>query len=57
MIHRLFFDIGHEDFECKDKLFIKYPSAKQLTCDMPANDDDVYTVGQIINGKRLFKYA
>lgn len=57
MIHRLFFDIGHEDFDCRDKLFIKYPSAKPITNNEPANDDDVFKVGQIIEGKRLFKYA
>lgn len=57
MIHRLFFDIGHEDFDCVEKLFIKYPSAKPITDNKPANDDDTYKVGQLINGKRLHKYA
>jgi len=57
MIHRIFFDIGHEDFDCGEKLLIKYPRAKKLTNNVPANDDDDYEVGQMINGKRLYKYA
>jgi len=56
MIHRIFFDIGHEDFDCVEKLFVKYPRAKAVKDNKPANGDDVYKVGQVVDGKLLFKY-
>lgn len=52
MIHRIFFDIGHEDFDTSTELFLKYPKAKKT----PLVEEDEDTPLELENGRFLFKY-
>lgn len=52
LIHRLFFDVGYEDFATSSDLLLKYPKAKIRPVE--ANDD--VCVIELEDGKYLFKY-
>jgi len=53
MIHRIFFDVGYEDFSTSTELFIKYPKAKIV-----AKKDEEATAAsvEIEGGKFLVRY-
>jgi len=53
MIHRIFFDVGHEDFETSTDLLLKYPKAKQTHVN---EDGKIVKDVELEDGKLLFKY-
>lgn len=53
MIHRIFFDVGYEDFDTSTDLLIKFPKAQMK----PLEEENDNKTVELENGRFLFKYS